>query len=202
MVLPALFGHLPAAGEIVLFDRSWYNRAVVERVMGFCTDEEYLEFMRTGAPVRAGAGRRRGAPGQVVVLGHPGRTTHAVHHPAVSTRCGSGSSARSTCVPGKWEGYTEAKEAMFCYTHTPARAVDGDQEQRQETRTDRGAALGPVYSGLSGRKIPMWSAHLTHSSSGHQPRCMSRANVLTSRAVSPFQPGDILAFAHPLPRRR
>jgi polyphosphate kinase 2 len=39
--------HLPSAGELVLFDRSWYNRAVVERVMGFCTDEEYTEFMST-----------------------------------------------------------------------------------------------------------------------------------------------------------
>jgi polyphosphate kinase len=39
------FSPLPAAGEIVLFDRSWYNRAVVERVMGFCTDEQYREFM-------------------------------------------------------------------------------------------------------------------------------------------------------------
>ncbi|MBN1435952.1 MAG: polyphosphate kinase 2 [Sedimentisphaerales bacterium] len=39
--------HLPAAGEMVLFDRSWYNRAGVERVMGFCTDEQYTEFMRT-----------------------------------------------------------------------------------------------------------------------------------------------------------
>ena len=39
--------HLPSAGEMVLFDRSWYNRAGVERVMGFCTDEEYLEFMNT-----------------------------------------------------------------------------------------------------------------------------------------------------------
>ncbi len=38
--------HLPAKGEIVLFDRSWYNRAGVERVMGFCTDEEYVRFMR------------------------------------------------------------------------------------------------------------------------------------------------------------
>lgn len=38
--------HLPTRGEMVLFDRSWYNRAGVERVMGFCTDEEYLEFMR------------------------------------------------------------------------------------------------------------------------------------------------------------
>jgi polyphosphate kinase 2 len=39
--------HLPAAGEIVLFDRSWYNRAGVERVMGFCTHEEYVDFIRT-----------------------------------------------------------------------------------------------------------------------------------------------------------
>ena len=39
--------HLPTAGEMVLFDRSWYNRAGVERVMGFCTDEEHREFMRT-----------------------------------------------------------------------------------------------------------------------------------------------------------
>ena len=39
--------HLPAAGEIVLFDRSWYNRAGVERVMGFCTDDEYAEFLRS-----------------------------------------------------------------------------------------------------------------------------------------------------------
>jgi polyphosphate kinase 2 len=38
--------HLPARGEMVLFDRSWYNRAGVERVMGFCTDEEYVEFLR------------------------------------------------------------------------------------------------------------------------------------------------------------
>ncbi len=39
--------HLPAAGEIVLFDRSWYNRAGVEKVMGFCTEEEYREFLRS-----------------------------------------------------------------------------------------------------------------------------------------------------------
>jgi polyphosphate kinase 2 (PPK2 family) len=39
--------HLPAAGEMVLFDRSWYNRAGVERVMGFCTEKEYKEFMRS-----------------------------------------------------------------------------------------------------------------------------------------------------------
>jgi len=39
--------HLPAAGEMILFDRSWYNRALVDRVMGFCTEEEYREFLRS-----------------------------------------------------------------------------------------------------------------------------------------------------------
>jgi polyphosphate kinase 2 (PPK2 family) len=39
--------HLPAAGEMILFDRSWYNRAGVEKVMGFCTEEEYREFLRS-----------------------------------------------------------------------------------------------------------------------------------------------------------
>jgi polyphosphate kinase 2 (PPK2 family) len=51
MVLPAIHQHLPAAGEMVLFDRSWYNRAGVERVMGFCTPTEYLEFMRQAPEV-------------------------------------------------------------------------------------------------------------------------------------------------------
>ncbi len=43
--------HLPAAGEVVIFDRSWYNRAGVERVMGFCTDEQAKQFLEMAAPV-------------------------------------------------------------------------------------------------------------------------------------------------------
>jgi polyphosphate kinase 2 len=50
MYLQRYLAHFPAAGEIVLFDRSWYNRSGVERVMGFCTDEEYHSFMR-GCPL-------------------------------------------------------------------------------------------------------------------------------------------------------
>jgi polyphosphate kinase 2 len=45
MYLQRYFGHFPAAGEIVIFDRSWYNRAGVERVMGFCTDDQYERFL-------------------------------------------------------------------------------------------------------------------------------------------------------------
>lgn len=47
MYMQRYIPHLPAAGEVVLFDRSWYNRAGVERVMGFCTGEEYFRFLRT-----------------------------------------------------------------------------------------------------------------------------------------------------------
>jgi polyphosphate kinase 2 (PPK2 family) len=43
--------HLPAAGEVVIFDRSWYNRAGVERVMGFCTDEQVNRFLQITPPV-------------------------------------------------------------------------------------------------------------------------------------------------------
>ena len=51
--------HLPAAGEMVLFDRSWYNRAGVERVMGFCSEDEVMEFFRSCPRVRADAGPQR-----------------------------------------------------------------------------------------------------------------------------------------------
>jgi polyphosphate kinase len=46
MYMQRFFSHFPAAGEIVIFDRSWYNRAGVERVMGFCTDKQYKRFLR------------------------------------------------------------------------------------------------------------------------------------------------------------
>ena len=46
MFMQRYMAHLPSAGEIVLFDRSWYNRAGVEHVMGFCTEEQYRSFLR------------------------------------------------------------------------------------------------------------------------------------------------------------
>ena len=53
--------HLPAAGEMVLFNRSWYNRAGVERVMGFCTDDEYENFIDSVGPFEAQTTRKRHA---------------------------------------------------------------------------------------------------------------------------------------------
>ncbi|MFO1020362.1 MAG: hypothetical protein U0903_06655 [Planctomycetales bacterium] len=68
--------HLPTAGEIVMFDRSWYNRAGVERVMGFCTREDYQEFMRQR---RNSSGTRCGGfTDQVLVFRQPTGTAEAI----------------------------------------------------------------------------------------------------------------------------
>ena len=61
--------HLPTAGELVLFDRSWYNRAGVEHVMGFCTQQEYMPVPAPVPDLRAAAGRGRHPAAQVLVLG-------------------------------------------------------------------------------------------------------------------------------------
>ena len=110
--------HLPAAGEIVLFDRSWYNRAGVERVMGYCTRAEYLEFMRAGAGAGADAGALRDPPGQVLVLGVPReqRTRFVIRQvdPVRQWKL----SPIDLASLDKWDEYTEAKEAMFFYTDT------------------------------------------------------------------------------------
>jgi polyphosphate kinase 2 len=110
--------HLPAAGEIVMFDRSWYNRAGVERVMGFCTPEEYLEFMRE-------------APEFERMLVHSGlhltkfwfsvtrseQRTRFVIRQVDPVRQWKLSPMDIESLD-KWDDYTEAKEAMFFYTDT------------------------------------------------------------------------------------
>lgn len=110
--------HLPTAGEIVLFDRSWYNRAGVERVMGFCSDEQYGEFMRQAPEfernlVRSGIGlvkfwfsvsrdeQRR-------------RFRERQNHPLKQWKL----SPIDMASLDKWEDYTKAKEAMFYHTDT------------------------------------------------------------------------------------
>jgi len=110
--------HLPTAGEIVLFDRSWYNRAGVERVMGFCTEPEYQEFMRQAPEfermlVRQGIHlfkfwfsvsrreqRRR----------FKEREVHPLKHWKLSPI--------DKASLDKWDDYTRAKEAMFFHTDT------------------------------------------------------------------------------------
>ncbi len=103
-----------------MFDRSWYNRAGVERVMGFCTPDGVPGVHAAGTRVRADARR---TPGIHLIKFwfsvSQAEQQHPLRHPRRSTRCGSGSSPRWTSQSlDKWDDYTEAKEAMFFYTDT------------------------------------------------------------------------------------
>ncbi|PIE07993.1 MAG: polyphosphate kinase 2 [Rhodobacterales bacterium] len=110
--------HLPTAGEIVLFDRSWYNRAGVERVMGFCSPNEYLEFMRQAPDlermlVRSGI-RLYKFWFSVTRDEQLRRFKSREHDPLKQWKL----SPVDKASLDKWDDYTEAKEAMFFYTHT------------------------------------------------------------------------------------
>jgi polyphosphate kinase 2 len=110
--------HLPTAGEMVFYDRSWYNRAGVERVMGFCTPAEYLEFMRQ-------------APELERMLVRSGIRLHKYWFSVTREEQRARFLARETdplkmwklspidkASLDRWDDYTEAKEAMFFYTDT------------------------------------------------------------------------------------
>ena len=110
--------HLPTAGEIVFFDRSWYNRAGVERVMGFCTPAEYLEFMRQAPElermlVRSGI-RLYKYWFSVTQAEQARRFKERETDPLKRWKLSPIDKASLT----KWQDYTEAKEAMFFYTDT------------------------------------------------------------------------------------
>src|SRR5215204_3251902 len=110
--------HMPAAGEMVLFDRSWYNRAGVERVMGFATPTEYLEFMRQAPElermlVRSGI---RLIKLWFSVSRSEQRTRFVVRQVDPVRRWKL--SPTDLALLDKWDAYTEAKEAMFFYTDT------------------------------------------------------------------------------------
>jgi polyphosphate kinase 2 len=125
--------HLPAAGEIVLFDRSWYNRAGVERVMGFCTDEEYREFMRTCPEfermlVRDGIHLRK----------YWFSVSDAEQERRFQQRS-SDPKRRWKLSPmdlksrDQWVAYSRAKDEMFRYTHTPQApwyTIESDDKRR------------------------------------------------------------------------
>ena len=125
--------HLPTSGEIVLYDRSWYNRAGVERVMGFCTPNEYLEFMRQTPEfermlVRAGI--RLYKYWFSVTQGEQKRRFAARETDPLKRWKLSPIDKASL---GKWADYTEAKEAMFFYTDTadaPWTIVKSDDKKR------------------------------------------------------------------------
>ncbi|MDQ0511432.1 polyphosphate kinase 2 [Ancylobacter amanitiformis] len=158
--------HLPTTGEIVLFDRSWYNRAGVEKVMGFCTDDEYREFLRQAPEferniTRSGIHlfkfwfsvsrdeqRRR----------FKEREVHPLKHWKLSPV--------DLASLDKWDDYTRAKEAMFFHTDTadsPWTVIKSDDKKRARLNAMRyvlhslpytnkdATRIGPVDTLLVGR---------------------------------------------------
>lgn len=110
--------HLPAGGEIVLFDRSWYNRAGVERVMGFCTPSEYLEFMRQAPDLErmmVRSGIQLYKYWFSVTRNEQRRRFKSREVEPLKMWKLSPIDRQSL---DKWAEYTEAKEAMFFYTDT------------------------------------------------------------------------------------
>ncbi len=126
-------GHLPAAGEVVLLDRSWYNRAGVERVMGFCTEDEYQEFLRSCPEfermlVRSG----------IVLIKYwfsvsdeeqERRFQNRIYHPTKHWKL----SPMDLESRARWQEYSRAKDTMFMHTdikQAPWYVVDGDDKKR------------------------------------------------------------------------
>ena len=148
--------HLPTIGEIVLFDRSWYNRAGVERVMGFCSDDEYREFLRQAPEfernlVRSGIHlikfwfsvsreeqRRRFKERKV--------------HPLKQWKL----SPVDLASLDKWEDYTRAKEAMFFHTDTadsPWTVIKSDDKKRARVNAMRYVLHSLPYRDKDAKRI-------------------------------------------------
>ena len=176
--------HLPAGGEIVMFDRSWYNRAGVERVMGFCSPNDYLEFMRQAPElermmVRSGIRlfkfwfsvtreeqRRRFAQ----------REQDPLKHWKLSPI--------DRASLDKWDDYTEAKEAMFFYTDTadaPWTVVKSDDKKR--------ARLNTMQHFLSSLPYPNKDEHLVRGPDplivGHSSQVIGTAAHILGASVHP-----------------
>jgi polyphosphate kinase 2 len=125
--------HLPTAGEMVLFDRSWYNRAGVERVMGFCTDEEYQEFLRSCPEfermlVRSG----------IVLVKYWFSVSDTEQEKRFQARLQDPTkrwklSPMDLEARNRWVDFSRAKDAMFAATDIPEApwwVVEADSEKR------------------------------------------------------------------------
>jgi polyphosphate kinase 2 len=124
--------HLPAAGEIVLFDRSWYNRAGVEHVMGFCTPEEYEDFVRTCPQIERALVRSG-----IILIKYwlsisddeqERRFTERINNPGKQWKL----SPMDLEARARWVDYAEAKDEMFSYTdikEAPWHVVDANSKK-------------------------------------------------------------------------
>ena len=142
--------HLPTRGEIVLFDRSWYNRAEVERVMGFCDEDEYQEFLREAPQFERNLVR-----GGIHLIKfwfsvsreeQLRRFTERKVHPLKQWKL----SPIDVASLDKWDDYTRAKEAMFAATDTeacPWIVIKSDDKKRARLNAMRHVLSAFDYAG-------------------------------------------------------
>jgi len=150
--------HLPTKGEIVLFDRSWYNRAGVERVMGFCSDDEHAEFLRQAPQFERNLARS----GihlikfwfSVSRKEQRRRFAEREKHPLKQWKL----SPIDLASLDKWDAYTEAKETMFARTDTdeaPWTVIKSDCKKRARLNALRYVLHTMPYDGKDLDRIGM-----------------------------------------------
>jgi polyphosphate kinase 2 len=150
--------HLPTAGEMVFFDRSWYNRAGVERVMGFCTPHEYLEFMRQTPQFE----RMMANSGVLLFKYWFSVSREEQLRRFISRRDDPLKHWKLSPIDIKsldrWDDYTEAKKAMFFHTDTadaPWTVIKSDDKKR--------ARLNCMRHFLSSLDYPEKDARVAHA---------------------------------------
>jgi polyphosphate kinase 2 len=143
-------GHMPTRGDLVMFDRSWYNRAGVERVMGFANADEVADFLRE-APAFEGMLVRDGIH-LVKFFLTIGRETQLLrfherrHDPLKRWKL----SEMDLAAIGKWDAYTAAIEDMFRFTHTPTSpwtVIKANDQRRARLQAIRFVLSGFDYEG-------------------------------------------------------
>ena len=148
--------HLPAAGEVVIWDRSWYNRAGVERVMGFCTDDEHAEFLRQ-APEFEENLTRSGIHlikfwFSVSREEQRRRFSERERHPLKQWKL----SPIDLASLDKWDEYTEAKNTMFRTTDTdeaPWTVIKSDCKKRARLNAMRYVLHRMPFTGKDAERI-------------------------------------------------
>ena len=167
--------HLPAAGEMVFFDRSWYNRAGVERVMGFCSPQDYLEFMRQTPDLE-----RMLVRSGILLFKYWFSVTQDEQLRRFNSRENE-PLKKWKLSPidreslDKWGDYTEAKEAMFFYTDTadaPWTVIKSNDKKRARLNCMRHFLSMLPYAGkdmhVVGKPDPLIVGHSSHVIGGNE----------------------------------
>jgi len=150
--------HLPAAGEVVIFDRSWYNRAGVERVMGFCTSEQADAFLRDVPPVEKAI-----IDSGVILLKYWLEVSQEEQTRRLKARIDDGRktwklSAMDLKSYSRWYDYSRARDAMFLATDTdkaPWLVVDSNDKRRARLNVISDLLARIPYESVPRKKVTL-----------------------------------------------